>query len=247
MTRPADQSAPFAAALEAAGGLAVVYPTIAVAPPPSWDALDQALTRIADYQWVIFTSPSAVRFTLARAADTGAGTRTLFAALQIAAVGAQTARALADAGITVDVMPVADQRQEGLSSALATLPPGTRILFPQAIGGRELLAERLLQQGCVVDVVAISRTLSLPLAGEPPEFDVATFASPSAFRAFADAHGTASLAGRLVAAIGPTTAAAITAAGGAVDVMPAAPSAAALVSALIAFRRSRRNHPAGPV
>jgi uroporphyrinogen III methyltransferase/synthase len=245
VTRPADQIPPFAAALEAAGAEAVVYPTITVEPPPSWEALDGALKKIAAYQWVIFTSPSAVRFTLARAGATDASGTTLppFAGLKVAAVGAQTARALAAAGIAVDVVPDSDQRQEGLLASLTALPPGTRVLFPQALGGRDLLAQRLTEQGCLVDVVPVSRTTALPLTGGPPPFDVAVFASPSAFRAFVDGHGLAPLGGRLIAAIGPTTAAAIADAGVTVDVIPAAPSAAAMVSALIAFRRHRRATP----
>ncbi|HXI55100.1 MAG TPA: uroporphyrinogen-III synthase [Polyangia bacterium] len=242
VTRPADQIPPFAAALEAAGAEAIAYPTIAVEPPPSWEALDGALKKIAAYQWVIFTSPSAVRFTLARAAATGAAAPAL-TGLKVAAVGAQTARALAAAGIAVDVVPDSDQRQEGLLAALTALPPGTRVLFPQAVGGRDLLAQRLTEQGCLVDVVPVSRTTSLPLAGTPPPFDLAVFASPSAFRAFVDGHGLAPLGGRLIAAIGPTTAAAIVDAGVTVDVVPDAPSAAAMVSALIAFRRDRRGTP----
>jgi uroporphyrinogen-III synthase len=236
VTRPADQIPPFAAALEAAGALALAYPTIAVEPPPSWHALDEALARVDSYAWVVFTSASAVRFTLARAAALGAGGEGVFAGRKVAAVGAQTARTLSDGGVAVDLVPDADQRQEGLIAAFADLPAGTRVLFPQAQGGREALADRLQAQGCTVEVVPVSRTVALSPPAPPP-FDVATFASPSAFRAFADGPGVAALAGRLTAAIGPTTAATIAAAGVAVDVVAETPSAAALVSALIAFRQ----------
>jgi uroporphyrinogen-III synthase len=163
----------------------------------------------------------------------------LFGGAKIAAVGAQTARALNLAGLTVDVFPETDQRQEGLIDALAGLPAGTPILFPQTIGGRERLAEHLTQQGCLVDVVPVSQTTPLPLTGAPPAFDVATFASPSAFRAFVDGHGTGPLDGRLIVAIGPTTAAAITDAGVRVDLMPAIPSGAALIDALVRYRRGQ--------
>ncbi|HVR64853.1 MAG TPA: uroporphyrinogen-III synthase [Polyangia bacterium] len=237
VTRPVDQCAPFAAALEAAGAVALAYPTIAVEPPPSWHALDEALARIDGYAWVVFSSPSAVRFTLGRAAELGAGGEGVFAGRKVAAIGAQTARALGEAGIVVDRLPDDDQRQEGLITALGDLPAGTRVLFPQAIGGRELLADRLRAQGCAVDVVPVSRTVPLHLAGAPPPFDVATFASPSAFRAFADGPGATALRGRLIAAIGPTTAAAIAAAGLGVDVVATTPSATGLVSALVAFRQ----------
>lgn len=239
VTRPAEQSASLSAALEAAGAVAVAYPTIAIQPPPSWAALDEALARVGDYAWVIFTSPSAVRLTLERAAQLGAGGEGVFAGRKIAAVGAQTARALASAGIAVDVVPDGDERQEGLVAALDSMPAGTRLLFPQAIGGREALTERLRALGCAVDVVPVSRTVTLARSAPPPPFDVATFASPSAFRALADGPGASALVGRIVAAIGPTTAAAIVAAGITVDVVAGSPSPGGLVSALIAFRQRR--------
>jgi uroporphyrinogen-III synthase len=245
ITRPADQIPIFAAALEAVGAVAVAYPTIAVQPPPSWEPLDQALARAraGAYQWVIFSSPSAVRFTLARAAErageAATGTAGVFGlGVKIAAVGAQTARALTEAGLTVDLFPEADQRQEGLIDALAGLPAGTSILFPQALGGREQLGNHLTHQGCLVDVVPVSQTVPVPLPAAPPPFDVATFASPSAFRAFVDGHGITPLTDRLILAIGPTTAATITAAGVRVDLIPAIPSGAAVIDALVRYRRA---------
>ena len=159
---------------------------------------------------------------------------------RVAAVGAETARALAALGIAVALVPE-DQRQEGLVAALASVPAGARILFPQALGGRELLPEALGARGVHVDVVPVSRTLALALPTAPPPFDVATFASPSALKAFlvGAGAGPAALRGKVVAVIGPTTEAAARAAGVAVDVIPAAPSVPALVAALVARRRDQ--------
>ena len=265
VTRPHEQSAPFAAALSAAGAIPLVYPTIALAPPPSWQPLDDALARLSTYAWAIFTSPSAVAFTLDRyaALERGGDLRSGggFAGLRIAAVGDQTAHALRRRGLTVDVVPAPDQqRQEGLLEGLLeglregplagsgdtgdAAPMGARpgggarrILFPQALGGRELLRDQLVAAGYAVDVVQVSQTRACDLSDPPPAFDVATFASPSALRAFVEGLGHASLARAQVAVIGPTTAEAAATLGIRVDVMPPTPSVAALVQALVDLRR----------
>lgn len=236
VTRPVEQGAALAAALSAMGAVPVLYPTIALLPPPSWQAFDEAFARLVAYAWVVFTSPSAARFALQRHPALGAALADARAP-RVAAVGRETARALADLGVPVALVPD-QQRQEGLVAAFGALPAGTRVLFPQALGGRELLAEALVSHGVDVDVVAISQTTALPLDAPPPPFDAATFASPSALRAFVAARGAAALQGKMVAVIGPTTADAARAAGIAVDVVAPSPSVAALVEAL-GERRAR--------
>ena len=229
VTRPVHGEADrWVAALSAVGAKVVPYPTIEVLPPPSWEPLDQALREVGRYDWIIFTSQPAVLFTASRM-DGGrfpAG----WASPRVAAVGAETARALEKAGARVDLLP-SDQRQEGLMDAFRILGTGTRLLFPHALAGRETLIETLRGQGCQVDAVAAYQTAPRSHLPPPPDFDVATFASPSALRALVESHGTRALANKTVAVLGPTTAAE---AGrhGLFPVMAAKPSIDALILAI---------------
>ncbi len=203
ITRPEGEGAEeWASALAAAGAIPVRYPTVAIVPAESWQALDQALARLLDYDWLIFTSQSAVAFTLARLPG-----QRLPADLRarIAAVGARTAAAVERHGGKVALVP-GDARQEGLLDALRGLPAGTRVLFPAARGARTLLASELRTRRCLVDVVTVYQTVPRTPLPAPPRFDVATFASPSALQALVEQLGQEVLAGRTVAVIGSTTA-----------------------------------------
>jgi len=205
VTRPSRGKADkWAQALSAAGATVVLYPTIEVLAPPSWEPLDHALRQVGSYDWIIFTSQTAVAFTASRIDGgrfpSGRGRP------RLAAVGTETARALEKAGARADLVP-SDQRQEGFMEAFRDLEAGTRLLFPHAFAGRDTLIEALRGRGCQVDVVAAYQTAPRSPLPPPPAFDVATFASPSALRAFVERHGTHALASKTLAVIGPTTAA----------------------------------------
>jgi uroporphyrinogen III methyltransferase / synthase len=203
LTRPeGDGADEWAAAFADAGAVAIRYPTIVAGPPASWAELDGALARLDDYDWLIFTSQTAVAFVVGRLPRERLAT----ARSKIAAVGRRTAKAIEAAGGCVGVVPE-DQRQEGLLEALSGLPSTTRVLLPMAAGGRTILADGLRGLGCKLDVVAVYETRANPNLPPPPPFDVAVFASPSALRAFVVGAGRASLRSTPVVAIGPTTAA----------------------------------------
>jgi uroporphyrinogen-III synthase len=236
ITRPAGHGADeWATAFAAAGALPLPYPTVVIAPPTSWHALDEALARVAGYDWVVFTSQTTVTCVRERLPGRrfSEGTQ-----VQMAAIGPATARALEAAGAVVALLPE-DNRQEGLVEAFQTLPAGTRVLLPLAEGGRTLLAESLRARGCMVDVVTVYRTQ--PKADLPPlpAFDIATFASPSALRAFLAHAGRESLDGKTIAVIGPTTAKEATA-NGIHPVVADSPSVDALI---LAVAHSRQGDP----
>jgi uroporphyrinogen-III synthase len=228
LTRPAgDGAEAWAAAFAEAGAEPVVYPTVTFAPPTSWQPLDEALSRFGSYDWVIFTSQTTVAFVVDRLAKRRLPDRP---PPRMAAVGKATATSIVAAGGAVALTPT-DERQEGLVDALGPLPAGTKVFLPLAEGARSFLAEALRARGCLVDAITVYRTT--PIADGPPcpAFDVATFASPSALRAFVARGGTATLAGKTVAVIGPTTADEARA-HGSVPLVAARPTVEALIVAI---------------
>jgi uroporphyrinogen III methyltransferase / synthase len=235
LTRPQSEGADdWAAAFMAAGAEPIAYPTIAVAPPESWQPLDLALAGLDGYDWIIFTSQTAVAVVLSRLPG-----RRFAAAMRakIAAVGPSTGRAVDAGGGKVALVP-RDRRQEGLVEALRSVPAGARILLPIAAGGRTLLAESLRGRGCTVDVLPIYATVPRADLPPPPAFDVATFASPSALRAYLAHAGAHSLAGKMVGVIGATTAKEA-AANGLVPVVAENPDVESLILAIVPARSSQ--------
>lgn len=220
-------------ALAKAGATVLAYPTIQVVPPPSWCPLDQALEQLSRYHWVVFTSASAVRFTLSRLP----GGHLPSENLRVAAVGSQTARTLQEIGAHVDLVP-ADQRQEGLTAAFRILGPGNSVLFPRALEGQDTLVESLRRQGCQVEVVAAYQTMPVEPLPAPPAFDIAIFASPSALRSLVRQHGASVIADKTIAVIGPTTAAEALR-HGLSPVVAAQPNIDALISAILRERLSQ--------
>ena len=116
VTRPRAQAAAFIDALGAAGADVVPFPTIEIVPPVSWQPLDDALARIGDYDWLVFTSVNGVDMFFRRLRALERDVRVLHRA-RLAAIGPQTAAALADHGLLADVTPE-EYRAEGVAAAL---------------------------------------------------------------------------------------------------------------------------------
>jgi uroporphyrinogen-III synthase/uroporphyrinogen III methyltransferase/synthase len=230
------------ARLRELGAEVLEFPSIALAPPASWEPLDEALRDLSRFDWVAFASVNAVEQTVARMEDLGLPLAGL-AGLRLAAVGPATAEALRGAVRTPDLVPQVSSG-EGLGAALRLAARGRRILVPRAAEGRQELMEILAEAGAEVTAPPAYRTVPVPPETLAPLgyllerglVDAVTFASPSALRSVAAALGGRArlLAGVCLAAIGPTTAEAIRSLGFAVGAQPAQPGAAALADAVAA-------------
>jgi uroporphyrinogen-III synthase len=124
VTRAPDQASELADQLRALGATPILIPTIEIAPPTSFCALDAALASLRAYDLVVFTSANAVRAFQQRAAHIGI----MPSPRSIAVVGPATARAVEAIGLTVDIIPPV-YTAESLAEALTPTAAGRHILL----------------------------------------------------------------------------------------------------------------------
>src|SRR5690349_17402072 len=219
VTRATSQAGSLRGALASLGAEVLELPALRVVPlDPA--PLREALDRVAEYDWIVFTSQNAVALLWESLRVAGRDARWL-AGRKIACVGRATADTLLARGLAADVVPdrfVA----EGVLEALDERDDvrGTRVLYVAAENARDVLPDGLTERGCRVDVVPVYRTSgdgagagALRDALAAGRVDAVTFASASAVRGFIEAVG-ADLARRAPAvSIGPVTTEAVKAAG----------------------------------
>ena len=250
VTRPRAQADDLVGLLEAAGALAIVAPTIRIAPPEDSEPLRHAARHATQFHWIVFASANGVdAFLDAVAAVPGPDRQEAEDGLpQIAAVGRRTADRLRERGVAVTIVPD-EFTAEALVGALTSTAAldGARVLLPRSEIGRDVIAAGLRTAGAdVTEVVAYRTVTESPgdvghdvrrlLAGG--QMDAVTFTSGSSVRNFVQLFGEDSrtlLRRSVVAVIGPVTADAARTLGIRVDVQPFTYTTAGMVEALAAY------------
>jgi uroporphyrinogen III methyltransferase / synthase len=246
LTRAQEQAREFSQLLAAYGAEPVEVPTIQIVPPVSWQPIDDAVTRLNTYQWLIFTSVNGVKPFMERLHVARKDARAL-ANLRLCAIGPRTAQELGVYGLTPDVVP-SEYQAEGVIASLTHVGiRGSHILIPRAEVAREILPEQLRACGATVDVIPVYRTIApaVDVASLTQQFHegqvaVATFTSSSTVRNFVEVFGgqdaVRSLVARVViACIGPITARTAEECGLTVTVMPDENTVPALTEAIVRY------------
>lgn len=246
VTRAAEQSAELAARLEALGAQVLLLPLIEFTPPDDAEPLDRALREIDRFDWLFLTSQNAVRFLAERARSISLDLPTKLAAMnerpRVATVGTSTAAAAREHGWRVDRVSNGRGWQD-LARELAPELRGQRILLPRSNRAIADLSRVLADAGALPVDVPAYKTVSASRVDpailyriERGEIDALSFASPSAFSALVEDVGLERLKRLLVsariAAIGPTTAAAIRRSGFTVAIEARVPTVAGLAAAI---------------
>lgn len=190
VTRSAGQSIQFSDRLQQEGAKVIEMPALEIGPPTTWEALDNAIAHITDFDWLILTSTNGVDYFFERLFAAGKDTRAL-AGVKIAVVGEKTAASLKKRGLQPDFIPpdfVADSLVDHFPSQLK----GQKILFPRVeTGGREVLVKELSSNGAeVVEVAAYESRCPAMASPEALDalqngtVDVITFASSKTVQYF---------------------------------------------------------------
>ena len=246
-----DQGGVVSARLASYGALPHEVPTMSIEPPRTEQQMEKAIRGLVDgrYKWIVFTSPHAVEGVRARFIEYGLDARAM-SGIEIAAVGSQTARALAEWGLRPDLMPTGQQTSAGLAAMFPAfddlLDPINRVLVPRAEISTDLLLAGLAGLGWEVeDVTAYRAVRAAPPPAETREaiktglFDAVVFASSSTVRNLIGIAGKPH-ANMIVVAIGSATASTCEQHGLRVDAIASEPTAKALADALAKFAVERR-------
>jgi uroporphyrinogen-III synthase len=214
VTRAEERDGPLSTELKSLGLPVLVWAAVRVLPADT-ARLDDALSRVESFDWIVFTSRHGVAAVTGRLPAPPHG-------VQMAAVGRATAAVLKQHGWPVDLIP-AEPSAASLVAAFAEAGSarGLRVLYPASSRALPTLAAGLTQLGAEVTTVEAYRTVS-GTALDVEEcrswivrdaVGAVTFASPSAVAELESALGPEDFARLLghapAVAIGPTTARAL--------------------------------------
>lgn len=243
VTRPEHQADELADRLTGLGAQVLLQPAIAIREPSDWTPVDEAIARIAEFEWLVFSSANGVHYFLDRLRHHGLDARAL-ARTRLAVIGPATAAALAEHRLLTDLAPD-EYRAEALAAALALTAAGKRFLLIRASRGREVLAETLVAAGAeVTQAVAYESRDTTELDAEVAAalgdggIDWITVTSSAIARSLIALLGDRLRQARL-AAISPLTASVLTEAGFEVAAVATTYTADGLVEAILAAERDR--------
>jgi len=216
VTRARSQSSELVSKIEQLGGAAIEFPVIRMIPVVDQKPLEQAISNIQQFHWILFTSTNGVEFFAEKLKQMGLSFSNLNA--KIGAVGPKTAEVIVEWGKKADL--VADDYQaSGFLKALeGQIASGDSVLLPRGNMAKADLPEGLSARGIhVTEVVVYENVISSERSEEVmvklknEQLDVITFTSSSTvinFCKLMKQEPIPDLLARVkVACIGPVTAA----------------------------------------
>jgi len=183
-------------------GVPVQQPLIELVPESfPTGVFAEASAKAEKFDWLIVTSPSAVRCLMTQIDD-------LRALPKILCCGIGTAKTLANFRVQADAMPEGEFNTAGvLAAANKHIPKDARILRVRSDRAGDALSVELRETFAQVEDVVICRNQMVK--ADVPVCDVVFFASVSAVESFMEQFGVEALEGKQAAVIGTLDAAAL--------------------------------------
>ncbi len=131
------------------------FPAIDIGYPDDLNPLDDALSEIDYYHWIIFSSSNGIKFVDERLRKFNTSLKECSKKLKIAVVGEKTSLTLSEFGIEADFVPP-EYVAESLIENFPISGYGLRVFLPRVqTGGRNLIADEFRNSGArVVEVAA---------------------------------------------------------------------------------------------
>ena len=165
VTRPRHQAGDLVARLIDLGATPISGPAVAILEPEDWAPVDQAIARLDQFDWIVFTSANGPRAFFDRLISRGRDLRAL-ARVRLAAIGPKTAAMIRQYHLKPDLIPQRFQSEDLAQALREKIQPGERVLLARADRGRDLLREELAKV-CQVDQVAVYRQVDALTADDP--------------------------------------------------------------------------------
>jgi uroporphyrinogen III methyltransferase/synthase len=244
ITRARSQAGELSAMLHELGAEVLDVPLISLEPLEDYAALDSAVARLAEYDWLIFTSANAVEYFTSRLDACDKDWRSVKG--RICAIGSATREALEAMHLRVDLVP-AQAVAEGIVEAFQSFDmKGKRVLLPRAQAAREVVPDALTRMGATVDAIDAYRNRIPETAAArvheifsgPRKPDWITFTSSSTVKNLLAVAGREVLDGVRIASIGGVTTRTAEMHGLHVDVEAGEANMQSLVDGITSFRDS---------
>lgn len=260
--RARHQASELSSQLRKLGAEVTEIPFIEIRKPHSYKALDSAMKKLPEYDWLILTSVNGVDALWERLAKLHL-TRRHLRHLRVAAIGPATKKAIEKRGLRVNVVPeqyVAESVVESLRNQIA----GKCVLLARARVARDVIPRELRKLGANVDVVeayetvipqASRKRLRALLKDPKRRPDVITFTSSSTVKNFVALLGKNMWRGRhrprkerlldniCLASIGPVTSSTLRELGLPADIEAMEYTISGLIKAIVTHSRMMNPQP----
>ncbi len=240
VTRARRQASALSRLLAERGAQPIELPAIDIQTVADSEELDQAISNLEHYQWIIFTSVNGVAAFWQRLHKLKRDSRAL-SGLKIGAIGPATAQALAAEGVIPDYVPEVYTSEDIIAGLKAQNIAEQRFLLPRADIADKELVQGICRLGASVHEVTVYRTIpatetiarakQMIISGK---IDVITFTSSSTVSNLVAVFGEEPMAvnSAKIACIGPKTAQTAIKVGLSVDIIAREQTIPGLVAAI---------------